>query len=302
MPIYLPIAELSIDLFLLLGLGALVGILSGIFGVGGGFLLTPLLIFMGIPAPVAVASQANLVVASSMSGMVSQLKRGNVDMRMGLVLLAGGLVGSFIGVLLFRYLRSVGQIDFTVAALYVVFLSVIGGLMLVEGVNALRQRTKPARKPRRTWLHKLPLSMVFPRSRIAISIIPPLVIGFFIGLLAAIMGVGGGFIMIPAMIYLLGMPTAVVIGTSMFQILILAAATSVMQAVTNQSVDIVLGFILMLGGAIGAQIGLSIGSKLRGEQLRILLALLVLGVGVQMFLTMLEPPAHPYSFKFLVAP
>lgn len=298
MPIYLPIAEISMDVMVLLGLGALVGTLSGIFGVGGGFLLTPLLIFMGIPAPVAVASQANLIVASSMSGMISQWRRKNVDIRMGMILIAGGLVGSFFGVLLFRHLKHIGQIDFTVSALYVVFLGIIGSLMLVESIRAMTNRTGRIKRRRRAWLHKMPFHMVFPTSRIAISIIPPLLVGAMIGFLAAIMGVGGGFIMIPAMIYLLGMPTAVVIGTSMFQILVLAAATSILQAITNQSVDVMLGAVLMIGGAIGAQLGVVIGSRLKAEQIRILLAFLVLLVGVRMFMTMIETPTFTYRFAF----
>ena len=222
MHVYLPIAEMSVNVFLILGMGAGVGMLSGIFGVGGGFLMTPLLIFIGVPPPVAVGTEANQIVASSVSGVMAHWRRGNVDFKMGIVLLVGGIIGSTFGVYLFRELRSIGQIDLVIRLSYVVFLGIIGGLMLVESVRTM-QRARSATAPRRklhqhNFLHGLPFKMRFRRSKLYISALLPLGVGFLVGILASIMCVGGGFVMVPAMIYLLGMPTVVVVGTSLFQI------------------------------------------------------------------------------------
>ena len=304
MQIYLPIAETSVNIFLLLGLGGLVGFLSGMFGVGGGFLMTPLLIFVGIPPTVAVASEANQILASSISGVMAHSQKRGVDIRMGCVLLAGGLLGSAVGVQLYAVMREIGQIDLMISLCYVVFLGVIGSLMMIESIRAIHARQIgrhiPARRPgQHNWIHGLPFKMRFKVSHLYTSIIPPILIGFFVGILAAIMGVGGGFIMVPAMIYLLRMPTNVVIGTSLFQIIFVSAAVTIMHAVKNQTVDVVLATILIIGGVVGAQIGARLGQKLRGEQLRALLALIVLGVGLKMLSDLLFMPAEIYSLSSL---
>lgn len=297
MQIYLPIAEVSVNAFLLLGLGGLVGILSGMFGVGGGFLMTPLLFFIGIPPAVAVATEANQIVASSFSGVLAHFKRRTVDLRMGTVLLIGGLVGAALGVMVFNYLKSLGQVDLLVRLCYVVFLGVIGGLMFLESLRAIRNVKKgkaPARK-KHNWIHGLPFKMRFRVSGLYISVIPPLLVGVSVGILAAIMGVGGGFIMVPAMIYLLGMPTKVVVGTSLFQIIFVTAFTTMLHATTNFTVDVVLAVLLLVGGVVGAQIGTRIGVKLKAEQLRILLALMVLMVCGKLALDLLLQPAELYT-------
>lgn len=302
MQIYLPIAETSVSIYLLLGLGGLVGFLSGMFGVGGGFLMTPLLIFIGIPPTVAVASEANQIIASSISGGMAHFQKRGVDIRMGCVLLVGGLLGSAVGVQLYAVMREMGQIDLLISLCYVVFLGVIGLLMMIESIRAIHARQIgrpiPARRPgQHNWIHGLPFKMRFKVSNLYTSIIPPILIGFFVGVLAAIMGVGGGFIMVPAMIYLLRMPTNVVIGTSLFQIIFVSAAVTVMHAVKNQTVDVVLATILIIGGVVGAQIGARLGQKLRGEQLRALLALIVLGVGLKMLNDLLFMPTEIYSLS-----
>jgi uncharacterized membrane protein YfcA len=297
MQIYLPIAEVSVNAFLLLGLGGIVGILSGMFGVGGGFLMTPLLFFIGIPPAVAVATEANQIVASSFSGVLAHFKRKTVDLRMGTVLLIGGLVGAGFGVMLFNYLKAQGQVDLLVKLCYVVFLGVIGGLMFFESLNAIRNVRKgkaPVRK-KHNWIHGLPFKMRFRVSGLYISVIPPLIVGIAVGVLAAIMGVGGGFIMVPAMIYLLGMPTKVVVGTSLFQIIFVTAFTTMLHATTNFTVDIVLAVLLLIGGVIGAQIGTRIGVKMKAEQLRILLAIMVLAVCGKLALELLFQPSELYS-------
>ncbi|WP_397541703.1 TSUP family transporter [Roseovarius salis] len=298
MQIYLPIAEVSVNAFLLLGLGGLVGILSGMFGVGGGFLMTPLLFFIGIPPAVAVATEANQIVASSFSGVLAHLRRKTVDLRMGTVLLVGGLVGAALGVLLFNYLKSLGQVDLLVRLCYVVFLGVIGGMMFFESLRAIRKSRSgggaPVRK-RHTWVQKLPMKMRFRTSGLYISVIPPLLVGVAVGVLAAIMGVGGGFIMVPAMIYILGMPTKVVVGTSLFQIIFVTAFTTLLHATTNYTVDVALAVLLLVGGVIGAQIGTTIGTRMKAEQLRILLAMMVLVVCGKLALDLLLKPAELYS-------
>lgn len=303
MQIYLPIAEVSVNAFLLLGLGGLVGILSGMFGVGGGFLLTPLLFFIGIPPAVAVATGANQIVASSVSGVLAHFKRRTVDLRMGTVLLVGGLIGAVLGVELFNILRALGQVDLLVNLSYVVFLGIIGAMMFVESLNAIRKAGKGGRvtRKRHNWVHNLPFKMKFRTSGLYISVIPPAIIGVLVGILAAIMGVGGGFIMVPAMIYLLGMPTKVVIGTSLFQIIFVTAATTMLHAVTNYTVDVVLAVLLLVGGVIGAQIGTVIGLKLKAEQLRILLACLVLLVCGKLAVDLLMQPTEVFSIATMRA-
>jgi uncharacterized membrane protein YfcA len=295
--IYLPISEISVNIFLILGMGGGVGFLSGVFGVGGGFLMTPLLIFIGIPPAVAVATEANQIVASSVSGVLAHWKRGNVDFKMGGALLFGGVIGSSLGVVLFTFLRSLGQLDLVIKLSYVVFLGIIGFLMLVESINAMR-RTKNQTPPKRrthNWMHGLPFKMRFRRSRLYISVLMPIIIGMLVGLLAAIMGVGGGFVMVPAMIYLLGMPTAVVIGTSLFQIIFVTANVTVLQAVNTQTVDVVLALLLLAGGVVGAQFGARVGVRLKGEQLRGLLALMVLAVCAKISYDLIVTPLDLYS-------
>jgi len=304
MQIYLPIAELSMNILLIFAMGGSVGFLSGVFGVGGGFLMTPLLIFSGIPPAVAVATEANQIVASSVSGAIAQWRRNNVDIKLGTVLLVGGVVGSVIGVQIVKLLRQLGQIDLIISLSYVSFLSIVGSLMLVESLNAIRKSRAGEKVSRRragqhTWMHGLPLKMRFPRSKLYISAIPPMVIGSVVGLLAAIMGVGGGFVMVPAMIYLLRVPTNVVVGTSLFQIMFVTAVTTVLQATQNQTVDALLALLLMSGGVIGAQLGVRAGQRLKGEQLRALLALLVLAVCARLGMTLVLEPNELYSFSRL---
>ena len=298
--IYLPIAEISVNLLIMLGLGAAVGFLSGMFGVGGGFLLTPLLMFSGVPAPIAVATSANQIVATSVSGALAQWRRGNIDFRMGAVLIAGGMPGAVAGALLLRQLRETGQVSLFVSLTYVFLLGVVGFLMLTESLRALgRARGDAAAASRRSgqhnWIHRLPLKLRFPRSRLYISALPPLVIGALVGLLTAFLGVGGGFIMVPAMIYLFRMPTNVVIGTSIFQIIFVTAMVSVLHAGFSQSLDVVLGLILAAGGVIGGQFGVRAGQKLRGEQLRALLALMVLAVAIRLLFDLILTPSELYS-------
>jgi uncharacterized membrane protein YfcA len=298
--IYLPIAEQSMNVFVLLGLGGAAGLLAGMFGVGGGFLATPLLIFVGIPPAVAVASQANQVVANSVSSLQVQLRRGNVDIRMGLVLLLGGMIGSGGGVWLFTYLKRIGQIDFVIAVTYVVMLSAIGLLMLYESMHTYLRRRRNPEAPRgklhtHYLVHRLPFKLRFYKSKLYISALLPIGLGFLIGILSAILGVGGGFVLVPAMIYLLGMPTTVVIGTSNFQILFVAANVTFLQAATNGTVDVVLALLLIIGGVVGAPIGARIAARLPGVVLRGLMAVLVLAVAAELLTELLHTPSSQYS-------
>jgi len=298
MYIYLPIAEISVNALVLLGLGGLVGVLSGMFGVGGGFLMTPLLFFIGIPPAVAVATEANQIVASSFSGVLAHVKRRNVDFKMGGVLLIGGLVGAGVGVFIFNYLKGLGQVDLLVKLCYVVFLGVVGSLMFTESLQALRKSKQVSAsklRKQRTWIHALPLKIRFRVSGLYISAIPPVLIGLLVGILAAVMGVGGGFVMVPAMIYLLGMPTKVVVGTSLFQIIFVTAFTTMLHATTNYTVDIVLAVLLLVGGVIGAQFGTILGAKLKAEQLRILLAIMVLLVCAKLAFDLIVQPAELFT-------
>ena len=300
MSIYLPIAEMSVNLFVLLAMGAAVGFLSGMFGVGGGFLITPLLIFYNIPPSIAVATGANQVIASSISGAIAHFKRGTIDFKLGGMLLLGGVFGSTLGAFVFALLRSVGQLDLFISVLYVGFLGIVGGLMLVESLNTIRRSRGGAPAPlkrsgQHNWIHRLPLKVRFRASKLFVSVIPVLGLGAAIGFLAAIMGVGGGFIMVPALIYLLKVPTNVVIGTSLFQIIFVTAYTTIVHSTANQTVDVVLAFLLMIGGVAGAQYGAKAGQRLRGEQLRALLAALVLAVALRLGFDLFVRPESVYS-------
>lgn len=300
MSIYLPIAELSVNVFVLFGMGIAVGFLSGMFGVGGGFLMTPLLIFYNIPPAVAVATGTNQIVASSVSGALAHFRRNTIDLKLGTVLLAGGIAGAALGVAAFSFLRSIGQLDLIIAIMYVVFLGSIGTIMLVESVRARRRvksggRVDVRRPGQHNWIHGLPLKMRFRKSKLYLSAIPVVGIGLAVGILVSIMGVGGGFIMVPALIYLLHVPTNVVIGTSLYQIIFVTAFTTVLQATANQTVDVILALILMVGGVIGAQFGAAAGLRLRGDQLRSLLALLVLAVCLRLAFDLVVQPANIYS-------
>ncbi|SDJ89503.1 sulfite exporter TauE/SafE family protein [Aliiruegeria lutimaris] len=300
MQIYLPIAEVSVNAFMLLGLGGMVGILSGMFGVGGGFLMTPLLMFIGIPPAVAVATEANQIVASSFSGVLAHLRKKTVDIRMGIVLQIGGLIGAGLGVILFNFLKSLGQVDLLITLSYVFFLGIVGTLMFIESLGAIRRARNPEMAPppkrrQRSWVQTLPFKMRFRTSGLYISVIPPVLVGVFVGILAAIMGVGGGFIMVPAMIYILGMPTKVVVGTSLFQIILVTGFTTLLHATTNHTVDMALAVLLLVGGVIGAQIGTQIGTRLKAEQLRVLLAGMVLLVCGKLASDLLLQPAELYS-------
>jgi uncharacterized protein len=294
MHVYLPIAELPVNALLMLALGGAVGFLSGMFGVGGGFLMTPLLIFAGVPSAVAVATGANPLIASSITGTVAQYRLKNVDIKLGTYLLGGGAVGSLLGVHIVKMLREAGQLDLAVSLLYVVFMSTIGGLMLVESIRALRkQRLGPPlpmrRASHRSWIHLLPFKTRFKASKLYISALPPAGLGVLVGLLSGLMGVGGGFIMVPILIYVLRVPTNLAIGTSLFQVIFVSAITTVLQAVWNHTVDIALALMLMAGGVAGAQAGTAAGQRLGAEQLRLLLAVLVLGVGLRLLAGMFAP-------------
>ena len=298
MQIYLPIAEISVNILLLIGLGGIVGILSGMFGVGGGVLMTPLLFFIGIPPAVAVASEANQILGASFSGAIAHFRRKNVDIKMGFLLILGGIIGSIFGVELFRIFKNLGQLELIIKVCYVLFLGIIGIIMFFESLRALNYKSKniKVRKTRHhSWVQGLPLKMRFRTSNLYISSIPAVFIGFFVGILASIMGIGGGFIIVPAMIYILGMPTKVVVGTSLFQIIFVTGVTTYLHAVKNFSVDIILSFLLLVGGVIGAQFGVRIGLKLKAEQLRILLAILVLAMCLKITLELFITPVEIFT-------
>ena len=302
MQIYLPIAEMSLNVVMLISIGLAIGFLSGMFGIGGGFIMTPFLIFIGVPPGVAVGTGASQVVASSVSGAVSHWQRGNVDVHMGLLLVSGGFFGALGGVKVLAILKAYGQLDLFISLTYVILLGVVGSLMLFESVGALRATpAKPGVSIRRggqhTWIEGLPLKQRFRRSRIYVSAIPFVLAGAFVGWLTAIMGVGGGFLLVPAMIYLLRIPTRIVIGTSTFQILCITALTTVLQSVQNHSVDVLLSVPLIAGGVVGAQLGVGFGERMKAEQLRALLALLVLLVAVRMAYELVIPPSFPYSLE-----
>jgi len=297
--LYLPLAGNSINIFLLFGLGGAVGFLSGLFGVGGGFLMTPLLIMAGIPSTVAAASDSNQIVAASTSGTYAHYRLGNVDFKMGIILIVGGVLGGTMGVYLIKALRALGNADFVIKITYVVMLGVIGGYMFVESLQSMRQKpveskrtvTGPAKISLYTRLvQSLPYQMKFEKSGVTLSPLMPLILGVFVGILAAIMGVGGGFIMVPVMVYMLRMPMHVVVGTSLFQILFTCINVTIMQSITNFTVDLVLALILLLGSTIGAQFGVRLSKRLKADQLKILLASIVLVVMIQMLLSLVLPP------------
>ena len=300
MSIYLPIAEMNINIFLIVFIGMLVGALSGLFGVGGGFLMTPLLIFLGIPPVVAVGSEAPHVLASSVSGVIAHWRKKNVDFKMGFFLLSGGIIGSTLGVNLFKLLKTYGQIDIVIQFLFIIFLGFIGISMAFESAKTTLknyQTTSAIRTKlhQHSWIHGLPFKLRFHRSKLYISAIPPILIGFFVGVLSAMMGVGGGFIMIPAMVYILGMSTNVVVGTSLFQIIFVTANSTFFQSYLNQTVDIVLSALMILGGVIGAQIGVRIGTKLKAEYLRGILAILVLLVCAKILTDLIIMPSDIFT-------
>ena len=302
MQIYLPIAELSLNGLLLLCIGLTIGFLSGMFGIGGGFIMTPLLILLGVPSGVAVGTGASQVMASSVSSALGHWQRGNVDRQMGYLLIGGGVFGAVTGVKIVNLLKQAGQLDFFVSLTYVVLLGVIGGLMLIESVRALtappaKIGASARRGGQHTWIQGLPLKRRFPDSKLYLSTIPPVAIGAFVGWLTAIMGVGGGFVMVPAMIYLLRMPTRMVIGTSAFQIVVVTAFTTVLQSMQNHSVDVALALPLIIGGVVGAQYGVGFAERLKAEQLRAGLAMLVLLVAVRMALGLVVPPSDVYSIE-----
>ena len=299
MYIYLPIAEQPIHSLTILGIGAFLGLIMGLVGVGGGFLLTPIMMFLGIPPPVAVASVANQLVAPSVSGVLSHWKRSNVDFKMGTVLLLGGIIGSSIGVLIFNFLGKIGQLDLVIKSSYVIFLTLIGSLMFAESLRLIL-RTRKGKISRgklhqHNWLHGLPFKMRFRKSKLYISILLPVLIGVIVGILAALMGIGGGFIIVPAMIYLLGMPTSLVVGTSLFQIIFVAANTTILQASQNQTVDIVLATILLLGSVIGVQIGSRYTNILKGEYLRLILSSIIILVSLKLLIDLITVPSDLFS-------
>lgn len=305
MQIYLPIAEMSVNLFFLIGAGGAVGFLSGLFGIGGGFLLTPLLIFTGIPSSVAIASVTSQVVAASTSGAQSYFRRGGIDFQLAFYLILSGIVGAFLGVTVFSSLRGAGQLDLVISISYFLFLGTIGTIMLAESVRALiRQRNGvalPLKVPgQHNWVHGLPLRKRFKKSNLYISILPVIGIGVFIGFVGSLLGIGGGFILVPALVYILRVPGNLVIGTSLLQVLFVMAATTMLQAATSQNVDILLAFCLMVGSVIGAQFGAALGQKMRGEHLRALLGLIVVAVALRFAYLLLVRPQDPFSLTTIV--
>jgi len=300
MNIYLPIAEMSVNIFVILGLGGITGILSGMFGVGGGFLLTPFLIFIGVPPTVSVATSANQIIASSVSGFFAHWRRDNVDFKMGGFLLAGGIIGSTLGVSLFRWLTRIGQIDILISLFYILFLGAIGTLMANEVIRSVFNIARvPAPNPQPKFASRLPFQVEFPRSKLVISAPLPIAIGFTIGVMVSLMGIGGGFLLIPAMIYILGMPTAVVIGTSLFQMIFITANVTFLQAITTQTVDILLAILLLTGSVIGAQFGTKLGAKLPAARLRALLAALVLVVATKMAIDLFAMPSNIFTVDII---
>ena len=303
MNIYLPIAELSVNIFIIFSLGGAVGFLSGMLGLGGGFLMTPLLMFIGIPPNVAVATSANQIVAASVSGALSHWRQGLVDVKMGMYLLLGGLFGSFTGIWIFKLLSNAGQIETFLAIVYFILLFSIGTLMLIESSQVIRDRIRKRTVKRKlhyhNWAHKLPFKVRFYSSNLYISVIPPIIIGYFIGILSATMGIGGSFILIPAMIYFLGMPTSKVIGTSLFQIIFITAFVTLLHATSTFAVDAVLAFSLILSSVIGAQLGVMFTNKFRGEELRALLAIIVLAVAFKIGTDLLIQPTDIFSISVI---
>lgn len=302
MQIYLPIAEMPIDLLTILALGSVAGFLSGMFGIGGGFLMTPFLIFLGVPPAVAVASSANQIIASSFSGFAAHKRRGNVDFKMAGYLLAGGAVGSTFGIWLFSALKKLGQIDLVISLSYVVFLGGIGLMMASESVRAFTRRKKglpPPQKKTYEWQARLPFKTDFPRSKLNISAVLPVAVGVVSGIIVAIMGIGGGFLMIPAMIYILGMPTSVVVGTSLLQMILITSNVTFFHAYFTHTVDVVLALMLLSGSVVGVQMGTRMGHRLPADALRVMLAFLVLAVAFKMTADLFVAPKNLYSVEFV---
>lgn len=304
MQIYLPIAELSMNLFYLAGIGAAVGFLSGLFGVGGGFLLTPLLIFSGVPAPVAVASVTGQVAASSTSGALTYWRRGGIDLHLAMYLVLSSVIGAFAGVATFAALRAAGQLDLVISLGYLLLLGFVGTLMMIEAIRALMKRRAGIvvreRMPRQhNWVHGLPMRIRFKKSKLYISVLPVLGIGLVIGFLGSLLGIGGGFILVPALVYLLRVPGNVVLGTSLLQVVAMMSATMLLHAISSQSVDIMLAFCLMVGGVFGAQFGVQAGQYLKGEQLRFLLAALIIAVALRFGFSLIIPPAELFSMALI---
>jgi hypothetical protein len=299
MEIYLPIAGLPINVFILMFLGLVVGFLSGMFGVGGGFLMTPMLILMGIPPAVAVASEANHILAASVSGFLAHMRRANVDFLMGFILLLGGVLGSIIGVFLLKYLLSIGQEKLFISLSYILILIFVGFWMLAESVSSIKKKNKGKRNKlhEHIWLHGLPFKIKFRKSHLYISVLPPIFIGLLVGILSSIMGIGGGFILVPAMIYILGMPTQVVIGTSLLQIVFVTTVSTIMHSYINQTVDVVLSSLLLIGAVVGAQMGTRAMVLLRGEQIRFLLAIIILIVASVLIGEILVTPDEAFIIE-----
>lgn len=308
MQIYLPIAEIPVNIILILMLGLIAGFLAGMFGIGGGFIATPLLMFIGIPPAIAVSTSTNQIIAASISGLLAQLRKGNVDIKMGMFLVVGGFIGSTIGISIFKILQKTGHIDLVIPVLYVIFLGSISITMLIDTVRALAEKKygvtwekKPSSRLRRKLqtIENLPWKVYFPKSDITVSIFVPIIISTGIGILVALMGVGGGFLMIPAMIYILRMPSSIVVGTSLFQIVFIASNATFLQAVTNHTVDIVLAFLMIISSAIGAQFGTRAGYKVDADSMRLSLSLLLLGVCVKMLFVLFAAPPSMYVVELL---
>ena len=299
MEIYLPIAGLPINFFMLMFLGLIVGFLSGMFGVGGGFLMTPMLILMGIPPAVAVASEANHILAASVSGFLAHMRRSNIDFLMGFILLTGGVLGSVTGVFLLKYLLSIGQEKIFISLSYIFILVFVGIWMLRESLNSIKNKSKGKRNKlhEHIWLHGLPFKIKFRKSHLYISILPPIFIGGLVGVLSSIMGVGGGFILVPAMIYILGMPTQVVIGTSLLQIVFVTTVSTIMHSYINHTVDVMLSSLLLIGAVVGAQIGTRVMVRLRGEQIRFLLAVIIIIVALVLIGEILVTPEEAFILE-----
>lgn len=301
MEIYLPIAGLPVNLFILMSLGLVVGFLSGMFGVGGGFLMTPMLMLLGIPPAVAVASEANHILAASFSGFLAHMRRLNVDFLMGFILLSGGILGSILGVFLLKYLLIIGQEKIFISLSYVFILTFVGVWMLWESLSSLKKinKGKINKLHEHIWLHGLPFKIKFRKSHLYISIIPPIFIGLVVGIFSSIMGIGGGFILVPAMIYILGMPTQVVIGTSLLQIVFVTSVSTIMHSYINQTVDVILSSLLLIGAVIGAQIGTRVMAKLKGEQIRFLLAIIIIIVAIVLIGEILVTPKEAFIIENL---
>lgn len=302
MQLYLPIAELPLNLFLLLGMGGAIGFISGLFGVGGGFLLTPLLIFVGVPAPVAVATSSVHIAASSVTGALTYWRRNALDLKLGTVLVVGGLFGTVLGVLFFNQMRRLGHLDLVITLSYVTLLMSVGCLMFVESIGAMVQsrRGRPVtlRSPgEHRWYEGLPFPMRFHRSKMSTSVIPLVVLGAVIGFIGTVLGIGGGFLVVPALIYMFRVPTSVVVGTSLFQILVTMIVATILHATISQAVDILLALTLVVGGVIGAQFGARAGQALKGEQFRLLLALLILVVGIRFAFDIVGDPSDLFSIN-----